>query len=67
VSSIVIGKCHGKNVTIDLDVLLTTRALLTADSGGGKTYALKRIEIQFQRTRRLYFFEHIRSRLRSLA
>lgn len=42
-SSIVIGKCHGKNVSIDLDILLTTRALLTADSGGGKTYALKRI------------------------
>jgi len=42
-SSIVIGKSGGHNVLIDLDVLLTTRALLTADSGGGKTYALKRI------------------------
>jgi hypothetical protein len=42
-SKIVIGKASGHNVSIDLDVLLTTRALLTADSGGGKTYALKRI------------------------
>jgi len=40
---IVIGKSGGKNVTLDLEVLLATRALLTADSGGGKTFALKRI------------------------
>jgi len=40
---IVIGKSGGHNVSIDLNVLLTTRALLTADSGGGKTFALKRI------------------------
>jgi hypothetical protein len=42
-SQIVIGKSEGKNVSIDLDVLLTTRLLLTADSGGGKTFALKRL------------------------
>ena len=42
-STIVIGKTGNHNVTIDLNVLLSTRALLTADSGGGKTFALKRI------------------------
>jgi hypothetical protein len=40
---IIVGKSGGHNVSIDLSVLLTTRALLTADSGGGKTFALKRI------------------------
>ena len=30
-------------VTLDLNILLSTRMLLTADSGGGKTWALKRI------------------------
>ena len=42
-NGIVIGKSDKHNVTLDLDVLLTTRMLLTADSGGGKTWALKRI------------------------
>lgn len=42
-SKIVIGEASGKNVSIDLDLLLSTRMLLTADSGGGKTFALKRI------------------------
>ncbi|MGC2234279.1 MAG: type IV secretory system conjugative DNA transfer family protein [Candidatus Acidiferrum sp.] len=42
-AQIIIGKSGGKNVHIDLDVLLTTRLLLTADSGGGKTYALKKL------------------------
>ena len=41
-SKIVIGESSGKYVRIDLDVLLSTRLLLTADSGGGKTFALKR-------------------------
>jgi hypothetical protein len=42
-SKIIIGTAHQKNVSLDLDLLLSTRALLTADSGGGKTFALKRI------------------------
>jgi hypothetical protein len=42
-NSIVIGKSEGKKVSLDLDVLLSTRLLLTADSGGGKTFALKRL------------------------
>lgn len=40
---IVIGKADSRNVELDLDVLLSTRMLLTADSGGGKTFAIKRI------------------------
>lgn len=42
-SKIVIGKSDDKNVSLDLEVLLTTRLLVTADSGGGKTFALKRL------------------------
>jgi len=42
-SKIVIGEANGKNVSLDIDLLLSTRLLLTADSGGGKTFALKRI------------------------
>lgn len=33
----------GKPLAIDIDRLLLTRMLLQADSGGGKTVALKRI------------------------
>lgn len=43
-SKIVIGTTGEKqNVSIDLDVLMTTRLLVTADSGGGKTVLLKRL------------------------
>lgn len=42
-SSIIIGKSGKQNVSLDLGILLSTRMLLTADSGGGKTFALKRI------------------------
>jgi hypothetical protein len=42
-TKIIIGKASNHNVSLDLNILLTTRALLTADSGGGKTFALKRI------------------------
>lgn len=42
-SHIVIGKSGDKNVSLDLEILLTTRLLVTADSGGGKTFALKRL------------------------
>ncbi len=40
---ILIGKAGKQEVKLDLEVLLSTRMLLTADSGGGKTFALKRI------------------------
>ena len=42
-SKIVIGKHDKHDISLDLDILLTTRLLVTADSGGGKTFALKRI------------------------
>ncbi len=41
--NIIIGKAGTHNVGIDLETLLSTRMLVTADSGGGKTFALKRI------------------------
>jgi hypothetical protein len=41
--SIIIGQSGSKNVQIDLETLLSTRLLITADSGGGKTFALKRL------------------------
>lgn len=42
-SQIAIGKAGAHNISIDLQTLLSTRLLLTADSGGGKTWALKRL------------------------
>lgn len=39
---IIIGTSGGKNVAIDIEILLPSRLLLTADSGGGKSYALRR-------------------------
>src|SRR5215472_15612774 len=41
--AIIVGTTGRHTVGIDLTTLLTTRMLLTADSGGGKTFALKRI------------------------
>lgn len=40
---ILLGKSAGKNVYIDLDVLLATRLLVQANSGGGKSYTFRRI------------------------
>ena len=42
-SEIVIGKAGHENVAIDRKVLMTTRLLITSDSGGGKTWLLKRL------------------------
>lgn len=42
-SGIVIGKSDGKNVSIDRKLLMSTRLLITSDSGGGKTHLLKRL------------------------
>ena len=43
-SKVDIGKtAAGKKIAIDLELLLSTRLLVTADSGGGKTWLLKRI------------------------
>jgi uncharacterized protein len=40
-NNISIGKAGTHNVQVDLDVLLRSRLLVTADSGGGKTVLLK--------------------------
>ncbi len=46
-NQIVIGKVAGKNVSLDLDILLRTRLLIQANSGGGKSYLLRRLAEQF--------------------
>jgi len=45
-SSIVLGKSDGKNVSLDLDKLLSTRLLVQANSGKGKSHLLRRIAEQ---------------------
>ena len=42
-SRIIIGQSEDKNVHLDLDVLLRTRLLVQANSGGGKSWAIRRI------------------------
>jgi hypothetical protein len=42
-SRIVIGKHGRENVHLDLDVLLKTRLLLQANSGGGKSWLIRRL------------------------
>ncbi len=45
-SRIVIGKAGGRNVGIDLNVLLRTRLLVQSGSGGGKSWFLRRLAEQ---------------------
>jgi len=45
-NKIVIGKCGSKSVSFDLDVLLRTRLLVQANSGGGKSWLLRRLAEQ---------------------
>jgi len=45
-SQIVIGTADHKNAGIDLDVLLATRLLVQANSGGGKSWLLRRLAEQ---------------------
>ena len=42
-SQIIIGKAGTHNVSIDRKILMSTRLLITSDSGGGKTWLLKRL------------------------
>ncbi len=42
-SKITIGTAHGKNVGFDIAELLVTRLLVQANSGGGKSFLLRRI------------------------
>lgn len=41
--SVVLGKSGGKNISLDLDTLVRTRLLIQASSGGGKSWALRRL------------------------
>lgn len=45
-SKIVIGESDGKQVRIDLDILLRTRMLIQANSGKGKSWLLRRLAEQ---------------------
>lgn len=45
-SRILLGKSSNRNVTLDLDALLRTRALIQANSGKGKSWLLRRIAEQ---------------------
>ena len=42
-SRIILGKSDGHNVGFDIDELLPTRLLIQANSGGGKSYVIRRI------------------------
>jgi hypothetical protein len=44
--NIVIGKADGKNVHLDVDLLLSSRMLVQANSGKGKSHLLRRIAEQ---------------------
>jgi hypothetical protein len=45
-SYIVLGKSGAHNAKLDIDILLRTRLLIQANSGGGKSYLLRRIAEQ---------------------
>ena len=45
-SRVVIGTASGKPVSLDLEVLLRTRLLVQANSGGGKSWLLRRLAEQ---------------------
>ncbi len=42
-TKIVLGETSGRDLTIDLDVLMSTRMLVQSNSGGGKSRTLRRI------------------------
>lgn len=45
-SNIVIGKADGRNIHLDLDILLRTRLLIQANSGQGKSFLIRRLAEQ---------------------
>lgn len=45
-SAVLLGKAGGRNVSLDLDTLLPTRLLIQANSGGGKSWLIRRIAEQ---------------------
>lgn len=46
-SKILIGESDGKPLKLDVNLLLTSRLLIQANSGGGKSYLLRRLAEQF--------------------
>jgi hypothetical protein len=46
VSKIVIGQSEGKQLKLDVDLLITSRLLIQANSGGGKSWLLRRLAEQ---------------------
>lgn len=42
-SKVIIGTAGGKAIGFDLDLLLPERLLITADSGGGKSYVIRKL------------------------
>lgn len=47
VSKITIGESEGKNLKLDIELLITSRLLIQANSGGGKSWLLRRLAEQF--------------------
>jgi hypothetical protein len=45
-SKIVIGESEGKNLKLDIDLLIPSRLLIQANSGGGKSFLLRRLQEQ---------------------
>ncbi len=45
-TKITIGKSEGKDIAFDLEAMLPTRLLIQANSGGGKSYAIRKIAEQ---------------------
>lgn len=45
-SRLVIGSTNGKAIAFDLDILVRTRLLIQADSGGGKSWLIRKIAEQ---------------------
>jgi hypothetical protein len=46
VSKIIIGESAGKQLKLDIDLLITSRLLIQANSGGGKSWLLRRLAEQ---------------------
>lgn len=45
-AKVIFGKSEGKDISFDLEALLPTRLLIQANSGGGKSYAIRKIAEQ---------------------
>lgn len=45
-SKIVIGESEGKSLKLDIDLLIPSRLLIQANSGGGKSWLLRRLAEQ---------------------